>query len=356
MQAFVWLSGQDDNLGDIVLRRRMVAAIPADVDAHVFVGRATPGFLEGLELHDRWSVYPGQWTWLLAAARAALRPRSSCLVFNPGEIRSNATNGVPHLALSLIGAVGRLLGNRVVRMGIGARDKRLPWSLPISAAATVANVNVWRDQWSKDLYGVGEVGPDWAFGDEERHPHTPTGEGERDLLALCYRWDFEPLSDTALAAVRALAQRLDLTPVVVTQARRDQAADRALAARLGAEVVEWDETTSHPKQEALVRSTYRRSRLVLSDRIHALIIGSAEGAVPVGLMEHADIKVQRTLAAAGLNAISADVRGWDVEAIDAFLDSCAAPASARRVGRAMDGARAAVARQDDVLRAHVTRR
>ena len=64
-----------------------------------------------------------------------------------------------------------------------------------------------------------------------------------------------------------------------------------------ADHLRWDEGRSHREQEALVRGCYERSLAVVSDRIHALIIGLTEGAVPIGFTTGPAEKVSRTLAA-----------------------------------------------------------
>jgi hypothetical protein len=70
-----------------------------------------------------------------------------------------------------------------------------------------------------------------------------------------------------------------------------------LATLLTADQLRWDHGRSHREQEALVRGCYAESLAVVSDRIHALIIGLTEGAVPVGFTTGSAEKVSRTFAA-----------------------------------------------------------
>jgi hypothetical protein len=100
-----------------------------------------------------------------------------------------------------------------------------------------------------------------------------------------------------VAAVRRLARDNDCSLVVVTQVRGDHQRSDVLATLLTANHLRWDEGRSHREQEAIVRACYVKSLAVVSDRIHALIIGLTEGAAPIGFTTGPAEKVTRTFAA-----------------------------------------------------------
>ena len=62
-------------------------------------------------------------------------------------------------------------------------------------------------------------------------------------------------------------------------------------------------------REDVVRSVLRRSSFVVSDRLHALVLGHTEGALPIGLGTAGVDKIARTLATVGL----VDVTGVQTE-------------------------------------------
>ncbi|MBM4496697.1 hypothetical protein GS426_16745 [Rhodococcus hoagii] len=79
--------------------------------------------------------------------------------------------------------------------------------------------------------------------------------------------------------------------LVFTQVRRDNARGEELARLLGCKFEAWPEDVTHTEQEARVRALMRSARAVVSDRIHALIMGTTEGALPIGLIPSDDSKV-----------------------------------------------------------------
>ncbi len=70
---------------------------------------------------------------------------------------------------------------------------------------------------------------------------------------------------------------------------------------------------THTEQEARVRALMRSARAVVSDRIHALIMGTTEGALPIGLIPSDDSKVGSHFAAAGIHNIAAHCDGMGGE-------------------------------------------
>lgn len=115
--------------------------------------------------------------------------------------------------------------------------------------------------------------------------------------------------------LRALAETLGLSIVAVAQIRRDGPLAVELADELGGEALEWD-GPDHAAQEAKLRSVYRRSRLVVSDRLHAAVIGLTEGALPLVLADSPTAKASRTLEAVGIVGASVDERLPDAAAIE----------------------------------------
>jgi hypothetical protein len=101
-------------------------------------------------------------------------------------------------------------------------------------------------------------------------------------------------SDAWIKQVQRLADEQAARVVVVVQVRRDRERARELAAALDALLVDWEPDTSHRDQEAIVRAAYRRCSAVVSDRIHALIIGWTEGATPLGSAPAGSLKIART--------------------------------------------------------------
>ncbi|MGY1594297.1 glycosyltransferase [Geodermatophilus sp. SYSU D00708] len=315
-KVFYWCAGQDDNIGDIILRRRMLQTLQKLGPCHVYVGSASHGFIDALELRRCDRAYASFAGWLGAISAHALRHRAF-FAFNPGEVDSDPIQGLMHLATCPVLALVRLRGGTVFRAGVGLRTWKPVWGNMIRLTARLSTVNLWRDDSTRDVVGRGGVAPDWAFDLTE----TTRAEGRtRRRLTVSMRGDEAEFSPQALSAVRALADSNSLQVTVVSQVVRDNPSAVSLGKLLDAEVVTWSDR-DHAAQERLLQEIYRESRVVISDRLHVLLLGVACGAVPLGLMEHDDRKVRRTLEAAGLRNWSKDVRGLSTAEMTAWASS-----------------------------------
>jgi glycosyltransferase involved in cell wall biosynthesis len=342
---FYWTSGQDDNLGDVVLRRRMLHDLQELGQVNVHVGRGSRSFIDGLKLTDAEVVYTDFVKFCLSSLRTALKGRM-LFAFNPGEVGISRKMAIMHAMLIPTLLLTRLTGGRAVRIGVGMSSARSYWGLPIRATTWLCRENIWRDEESRDWAGRGRVGPDWAFGlDESR---GGSASSHRTLMAISYRGDHDALTDEFVEALSKSASAHGLEPVVVVQVRRDSEAMRALADRLGCRCVDWVDGDSHLEQEDKLLQIYRESKLVVSDRLHVLILGATAGCIVAGLMEHPDSKVGRHFQAAGFPRVSWDVSRWDSQSIAKTIDAVMEATLAQV--HAVELARARVDMLSDVLR------
>lgn len=263
---------------------------------HVYVGSAPDDYVALLELPPSARIYRELRAWILTALRALLQRGRAALLLNPGEISSTRVEflaGAVSMCLVIAARIGR---NPAFRLGVGARDRRRPYSITHEVTTRLSTGVVWRDGKSRALFGRGEVAPDWAFA------LAPSGGmHQRGLVALSYRSDTQSLSDQALSAVQGWAEQRDLEVVVVTQVGRDYDSNAALARRLGVEHVA-SISRDLAETETLARFTYARCVVVLSNRIHVLILAAIEGASPSVVLTHPDIKVGRTLTTGHISA------------------------------------------------------
>lgn len=297
LAVFVSLGGQEDNLGDSVLRRRLLDALRIEnAVPHVFVGAHSAGYTAGLGIEPGDVLYTDYRAWRIAAIRSALRGPTT-YVHNAGEIQVNRARRRNSVFEFALGALLRLRGRRPILTGVGIRhtDAGLPGI--IRAVVRQAEPVVWRDAVSREAAGIGESGPDWAFGIAA----MSSPSGPRDRVAVSVRSDRPEISEEALRALAATLAEEGLTPLVVTQVVRDTAHNQRIADILGCEHVGWADAASHPEQERIVRDLFATCRAVVSDRLHALIIGLTEGAVPVPVATTADRKLGRTLASGGVS-------------------------------------------------------
>jgi polysaccharide pyruvyl transferase WcaK-like protein len=290
MRIFVVLNGQEDNIGDVVLRRYHLQALSRLGEVHAFVPNVSDSFRASLTQGTPAVTYVDRKKWM-AKALQSIGSGDWLLSYNSGEFQCAYPSTRWFLPLSIVGRVAQLRGGKVVMAGMGTRDDKKPWKYLVQQAARAADYVSWRDAMTPDIMQLGSLGIDWGFkrGDES----LPLHDDERRTLALTFRFD-RPLPSTAhLDAVKRFAEahRLDVVPFA--QVRRDNQSAQVLAEHFDTDPLLWPDATTHADQEDAVRSLFSRSALVLSDRLHALIVGTAEGAVPVGLVHGPDQKINR---------------------------------------------------------------
>lgn len=338
-RIFVLGSGQEDNIGDVVLRRTMFDELRKRGTLHVFLGPASAEFVAALALSPEDVVYHEKPAWRSALWRSIRRGRGTWFVDKPGELILGRRYLLAQLRMVPASIAIRLQRGKVLRLGLGQR-RPVPGLTPVYRwLFGLSNVVAWRDADTYATFRLGEVMPDWGFA--ERGSTEVDG---RNLLVLSYRSDKPSLTPTLISAVKDAARSHGLQIAVVTQVGRDSSRSRELAEKLDAELVDWPEGRSHDEQEQLLRSVYRRSALVLSDRLHVLIVAMTEGAVPLALSLGPNYKIGRHFDAIGYADVSAPVNDGEAASVSTAIASALdrAPEARRLLA-------AAVGRIDDVV-------
>lgn len=312
-KVFFWCRGQDDNIGDVLLRRRMMRDLREMGEVHVLIGGASNGFVESMNFTHADVLYRNPRSWLTQLYRVALSEKMA-LAFNPGEVRVGPKSALSHSLLVPAQILGKPRGSKSIRAGIAVRGHHSFWSLPLRASDRLSEVVIRRNV-ERERFPY-EYGPDWAFDEGGTLLHS---DETRDKLLLTFRCDRPELPAESIAALRAIAERERLDLVVFTQVRRDNERGAELAARLDCDYVPWPDEVTHAEQEAHVRTLLRSARAVASDRIHALIMGTTEGALPIGLVTTEDSKVESHFAAAGFDNVSVGCQGLGQEAVEDFI-------------------------------------
>ena len=315
-EVLVSARGQVDNLGDSVLRRGLLRALRRAGDLTISVVGMPPGYLTGLGLSDADVLVSDPARWGPTLTRGLLG--GALYGYNAGETYATAGYARHCFTVAPLLLAGRLRGGRSVHTGFGIRAPHPFWGRALRLGLAGCDELTWRDASSLGWVGAGTLSPDWAYGegssnaDLERAavtgPDGPQTAAGRDVLAVSLRFD-RPLPDaTWLASVRELARSRGLTVVALPQVGRDNDRAVVLARELGGEVLAWH-GNDHGAREDVVRSVLRRSSFVVSDRLHALVLGHTEGALPIGLGTAGVDKIARTLATVGL----VDVTGVQTE-------------------------------------------
>ncbi|WP_133241766.1 glycosyltransferase family 4 protein [Microbacterium sp. Gd 4-13] len=317
-QIFAVGRGQYENIGDVLLRRPLLDWVREAGRLHVYVGHSPDGYDAGLGLRSDDVVYRSFARWYLALLRAAVAGRADS-VYKPGEVQLTLIGMKEHVVMLPAVALVRARGGRVARIGAGARNfARLPRAIMWPSSA-LSNYTRWRDDHTARYLGFGSSMPDLGYSDglsdDLLRASAVAPSDDRDLLVVSLREDDEvaprPYPDSAwIEGIREAAKRLGLRIAVATQVSVDDERTRRLAVDLDAhEIVDWPVLAGHLDQEQRLRALYRRARIVASDRLHVIIAGYTEGAVPVGLQLDDSLKISRHFDTIGVHDISINTIG-----------------------------------------------
>ncbi|NRG39809.1 polysaccharide pyruvyl transferase family protein [Rathayibacter sp. VKM Ac-2835] len=323
MKIFVPVVGQYENIGDIVLRRELVEWLSGMGEMHAYVGASPASYDEALDLPADVITYRSVGGWARELGSCLRRGECVAYIYKPGEIQLTWRGLKEHIGLLPLVVATRLRGGLVIRVGAGSRNfDRWPTAVFRSTLA-LSHYTMWRDVRTADRLGHGGVMPDLGFGQVGSEHAAST---ERTRLTVTMRGDRVPPSRQWRQAIARIAEERGLRLTVVTQVERDEPLMAELAGEWDADYVAWG-SRSHKVQEAAVRRAFAESALVVSDRLHALIVAVAEGAAVASMADTPTDKIERHFAAAGIPIVVFDAKGRSTDAIADALRSVDTDAS-----------------------------
>jgi len=302
-RTFVSLTGPAGNIGDALIRRATFGWARGTSDEVVaYVGEAPDVWLRQLGLTSGTRVLRSKrsvakWLWLIVTA-----PRHPVLIFEAGEIPLDRGNGVRELVFLAETLIVRAKGGVVVRPPRGIRAPSQPSLGLHRLGARLSQVALWRDASSHALARGGELAPDIGFGAGIR---AGGASSERDEIIVSLR-GARPFPGPAwVTALRSLADEEGLTIRTVVQVREDEDRARELADALGGTVDPWGEADP-VEQEVRLRARYDNARLVVSDRMHVLVLAALSGASPVEAVPAPTGKIAGAFRAIGYDHLTID--------------------------------------------------
>lgn len=300
-RTFVSLTGPAGNLGDALIRRLTLAWMRDTSDVLVvYVGEAPTIWLRQVGIRDdaivlRTKRSVPRWLWMLVTA-----PRGSVLTFEAGEVPLDKGNGLRELVFLGETLAIRLRGGIVVRPPRGIRAPSQPSTLLHTLAARMSTVSLWRDRVSREIAGTGDLAPDIGFAAGIR---TGSPDADRDELIVSLRGTRPHPGADWVDGIRSAAEQAGLRTRTVVQVREDEDRARVLAEELGGTHSPWAGADPIAHEESL-RAHYDRARIVVSDRLHVLILASLSGAVPVELVPQPTSKITEAFNTIGYSGLS----------------------------------------------------
>lgn len=315
--TFVSINGDFPNIGDAIIRRLAFDWVRAEHGNVVYAANAPEMWLRQVHVSSDDVVVRGRenfWAWAKQVLRA---PRRSVLLLEPGEVildRASARREAGLLALAL---ATRVKGGVVILPPRAAvRPDRLTLFLH-RQICRLSNVVLWRNIDSELVVGVGAPSPDIAFsaGVREGLPSL-----ERENLVISLRGHRPVPSDDWFTGISEFAEQNGLSVVTLSQVFGDEGRNAEVAGRLGGTHIPWAEG-GDLDHEARVRDVYDNSRLVVSDRLHVLIIASLSGAVPAEIVVDPAPKVRTHFERIGFYGVSLDANGASSSSISDHLQT-----------------------------------
>lgn len=289
--AVMSIMAQDDNLGDIEIRQRLFSCVAATgAEMLVYRGTASDSYIDAFDDADRTQWFESSVRLQTQVLSRLLRGHRIHFLMAPGPSRFTSSPRAILKSLANLAnmVLARLSGGTVHIVGRAYRGNGLTRAIEV-LALRLANTATVRDRLSSELVsGRASAMPDLAF------MGCPQLGGARDRIAISVREEPD-LDESAFEAPVAAARDLGLKPVFVTQVKRDNPWMSRMARAHGAELLEWDGAT-HRAQRDAVEKLYRSSALVLSNRLHGLIMGAMAGAYPVPIVSGGNTKLVPTLA------------------------------------------------------------
>ncbi|MDJ0029631.1 Coenzyme F420 hydrogenase/dehydrogenase, beta subunit C-terminal domain [Gordonia alkanivorans] len=315
-QTYVILTGVSGNLGDAVIRRQVLEWCRGSGRIHAYVGNTSDGWQEELGLKEGEYVYSAaerrQWLRGLVVGRGR-----RLLVFDPGEVPLGRAHLRSEIVFLGVVALVRLRRGKVVRPPRAVGDSHPATHGLYRLSSRLSNVVLWRDRPSKESIGVGELVPDTAFG---LSTQAGVGEGARRLVVVSLRGKRPIPGAEWFEGLTKFAARNGFRIVTCSQVDEDEQRALELADRFGddADYLPWG-SRRDIEQEVYVRELYERAALVVSDRLHALILASKSGAIPAEVVEKPVPKVATHFSTIGYEETSLDSSGRSPEEIAGFL-------------------------------------
>ncbi|MDH3046683.1 polysaccharide pyruvyl transferase family protein [Gordonia alkanivorans] len=300
-KLFVLLQGQEDNFGDVLIRRNLLALLREYGEPNVYLGSSRDSFMPQMNSCAGDVFVNSGLKWYLAAL-FHLAFRGGTYVYKPGEIQITAGGMKEHLAVLPLAIATRFSSGRMVRFGSGTRDDpSRPMAALFRALLRLDSATYWRDSETRSAVRRGKVSPDLAFYSRSAIEGVVPGDTDgRILLVVSIRGDRDLVSDTWIGTLSSLAAERSLRIVTTYQVDRDRDRNRALAEAHSWEFFDPGLSGTEMPDGVRLEQLYDRAAVVVSDRLHVLVYALTRGAAIVGIATDKAGKLRRCLGIVGL--------------------------------------------------------
>lgn len=310
--AVLSVAAQEDNLGDIEIRERLFSCISSTgIEIIGFKGLSSSSYMEAFLKYERCTWFSKAFSMQLKFIKCLFKGYRLHFFMAPGPSGfSSQPKAVVRSFANLINMIlAKLSGGTVHIVGRAYRGQGISRVIEI-AAIKIADTVAVRDELSNlAIGGRGKTLPDLAFSG------TRYLGLQRKYIAISVREDeglFPESFDSLIAGIREFGA----IPILVTQVRRDNGLMKKIALRSGIEFLQWDDDISHSVQRDRIEEIYRMSSVIVSNRLHGLIMGLMAGATPIPLINFGNTKLLPTMKVVLPNIDCIEISSFSVTKID----------------------------------------
>lgn len=296
--AFISIAAAEMNLGDLFIRRAVTRLLAEHgVEAVVYTGKMSLNYVDAFEFPRDWVSTSSPWRFVTLLGRKLIT-RQAAIIIAPAPATLDKTLSISALkrwGVTLLLASASLSGNSVSVLGRAVRGSGELTLLSEKLIAKFSSIYLARDAQTARIVGCGsKLAPDLGFAASAPRVVSDDVLRVRKTIALSFR----RMPDVhALSGFLSEFQSQGYDFWTVTQVREDRLLNETIAQSLGLEHLDWPDSRSHLEQESLVARMYSNCVAVVSDRLHALIIGGRYGAIPVIADRSGEDKLHATLDA-----------------------------------------------------------
>lgn len=299
-KIFIPVVGQFINIGDVLHRRELLSWLKDEGELHVYVGKAPKSFIDGLQLNSNAILYISLTSWMIQVLIS--KYKKTYFVFNPGEIRLEKRRLLREILLFPLLCLVRLKKGKVLRVGIAVMSESVNKNIGIwKIVFKTTNKIFWRTFDSEKRFNRGEVIPDLAFYDVDEKSINNTN---RNFLTITMRGNHPEPCEKWYDIIKGIAIKFSLEIITVSQVRTDNESALKISKKLDAKSFIWHNKYSHNEQEKIVNDLYKKSLIIVSDRLHALILAYSRGALPINLLTINKEKIQHHFDVIGIKKVN----------------------------------------------------
>lgn len=282
-KIFLPITGQYENIGDVLHRRELLGLIKQGRTVHMFIGSAPQEFVDALAgEHLNLIFYRSLTKWLLRYFFS-----NGVLLFKSGQNTLGYKRWLFECTLFLLGRIS-FKGNNVLRIGVNV-PRKFHKNVRIFKLFYNRGIVFWRTDIAKQVFSYGLVVPDLVM----LRQRVQNAEFKTRSIVLSLRFDRISQPESFFRSLKEWSELNDYKIVILSQVSFDDEVSRKLADRYS-----WDLVLRNSDETMItfmdrLDELFKQSEYVFSDRLHVLLGAAVFNCKLLGLVSQgADRKIE----------------------------------------------------------------